>query len=93
MNEIFDKDTIEALKKLATGLIVTEITKEYAKDDNGDLQLIKKKVNEKMLPPNTDIMKMLYQSSKENNSKYKDMTDEQLLEEKQRLLEQLKNEI
>ena len=93
MNEIFDKDTIEALKKLATGLIVTEVTKEYTKDDNGDLQLIKQKVNEKMLPPNTDIMKMLFQSARENNSKYKDMTDEQLLEEKERLLKQLKNEI
>ena len=93
MKEIFDKDTIQALKKLATGLIVTEITKEYAKDDNGEMQLIKQKVNEKMLPPNTDIMKMLYQTSKETTSSYKDMTDEQLLQEKQRLLKQLKEEM
>ena len=92
MNEIFDLDTMQALKKLAIGLTVREITEEYTKDDDGNLQLIKKKVNEKMLPPNTDIMKMLYQSSKENSSKYKEMTDEQLLKEKERLLQELKNE-
>ena len=49
MNEIFDLDTMQALKKLAIGLTVREITEEYTKDDDGNLQLTKKKLKSKDL--------------------------------------------
>jgi len=92
MNEIFDNSTIEAIKSLASGMVVKEITEEYALDDNGEMKLVKKKVNEKMLPPNTDICKLLYSSAKANENSYKTMSDEDLQKEKQRFLKILKEE-
>ena len=90
--KIFDNNTIKAIKKLANGMVVTEITKEYVSDEDGDLKLIKKKVNEKMLPPNTDIVKMLYTSVKEDTNKYKAMTDEELENERNRLILEIQKE-
>ena len=92
MNEIFDNNTIKAIKSLAAGMVVKEITEEYVADDSGEMKLVKKKVNEKMLPPNTDICKMLYSSAKCDENKYKLMTDEQLEKERQRLLKELVKE-
>ena len=45
-----------------------------------------------MLPPSVDVVKMIYASSKEETNKYKNMTDEELEREKQRLLQELKKE-
>lgn len=92
MNEIFDNSTIKAIKSLASGMVVKEVTEEYALDDKGEMKLIKKKVNEKMLPPNTDICKMLYTSAKSNESNYKTMSDEDLLKERKRFLNQIREE-
>lgn len=92
MNEIFDNSTIKAIKSLASGMVVKEVTEEYALDDKGEMKLIKKKVNEKMLPPNSDICKLLYTSAKSNESNYKAMSDEDLEREKQRFLKLLKEE-
>ena len=92
MNEIFDNNTINAIKNLASGMVVKEVTEEYVADDNGDMKLVKKKVNKKTLPPNTDICKMLYSSVKSEEGKYKLMTDEELENEKQILLRQLQKE-
>lgn len=92
MNEIFDNSTINAIKSLASGMVVKEITEEYVADEGGNMKLVKKKVNKKMLPPNTDICKLLYSSAKSDEGKYKTMTDEDLEREKQRLLKQLQKE-
>ncbi len=57
------------------------------------MKLVKKKVNEKSLPPNIDLIKMIFQQIKEDDEKkydYDKMTDEQLEQEKQRLLKELK---
>lgn len=89
--DIFDENAIKAIKKLVNGMVVKEVTKEYVSEE-GELKLIKKKVNEKTLPPNTDIVKMLFSSSKSETSKYKEMTDEELEEEKQRLLLEIQKE-
>ena len=93
MDEIFDKNTIKAIKSLASGMIIKEVTKEYVADDNGEMKLVKKKVNEKMVPPSTDICKMLYSSTKSEENKFKNMTDEELEKEKQRLLKELQKEL
>lgn len=92
MNEIFDNSTINAIKSLASGMIVKEVTEEYVADDNGNMKLVKKKVNKKMLPPSTDICKLLYSSAKADEGKYKNMSDEELEKEKIRLLHELKKE-
>lgn len=89
---IFDEKTIEALKSLAIGLKVKETTDEFVTDEKGELKLTKRKVNEKNIPPNTDILKMLYQSSKEDTNKYQNMSDEELEKERIRLLNLLKDE-
>lgn len=92
MEEVFNKNTIEAIKMLTNGMVVKEITKEFVADDKGDLVLTKKKVNEKMMPPNIDIIKMIYASTKDNANRYHEMTDEELEREKIRLLKKLKEE-
>lgn len=74
------------------GMTTKEVITEYLFDEETNkMKLIKKKVNEKTLPPNTDIIKLIYQQAniKEDLEK---LTDEELEQEKQRLLKQLKEE-
>ncbi|MBR6779084.1 MAG: hypothetical protein IKM43_02950 [Clostridia bacterium] len=52
--------------------------------------MVKQKINEKSLPPNADIIKLIYQHYAEKTIDYDKMTDEQLEAEKQRLLLKLK---
>lgn len=92
MDDIFDENTLRAIKTLTSGMVIKEITKEFVANEQGDLVLTKKKVNEKMMPPNIDVIKMIYSSTKDNSNVYKDMTDEELMQEKLRLLEELKKE-
>ena len=89
---IFDENTIKALKSLAVGFQIKETTEEFVADENGEMKLTKRKVNEKNVPPNTDILKMLYMANKEEVAKYQDMTDEELEIERLRLLKELQQE-
>ncbi|MBQ9795518.1 MAG: hypothetical protein IJW36_00965 [Clostridia bacterium] len=54
------------------------------------MKLIKQKVNEKSLPPNVDLLKIIYPHLIENEKNYEKLTDEELKKEKQRLLKELK---
>lgn len=57
------------------------------------MKLVKKKVNEKSLPPNIDLIKIILQQIKEDDDKkydYDKMSDEELEQERQRLLKELK---
>lgn len=89
---MLDEETIEAIKTLAKGLVVKEVTKEYTADKSGEMKLIKKKVNSKTLPPSVDVVKMIYTTNLDNTNKYKSMTDEELEKEKIRLLKELNGE-
>ncbi len=89
---MLDEETIEAIKTLAKGLVVKEVTKEYSADKDGEMKLIKKKVNSKTLPPSVDVVKMIYTTNLDNTNKYKSMTDEELEKEKIRLLKELNGE-
>lgn len=89
---MLDEETIEAIKTLAKGLVVKEVTKEYTADKDGEMKLIKKKVNSKTLPPSVDVVKMIYTTNLDNTNKYKSMTDEELEKEKIRLLKELNGE-
>lgn len=91
--EIFDDQTLKALKQCITGLTTKEVITEYAVDDEtGKLKVLKQKVNEKNVPPNTDIIKLIYQHYTESQLDYNKLSDEELEQEKQRLLLQLKGE-
>ena len=54
------------------------------------MKLVKQKINEKSLPPNVDLLKLIYPHIVENSTDYEKLTDEELEKEKQRLLKELK---
>ena len=67
-----------------------EVVSEYVADEQGNLHISKQKVSEKTIPPNTDIIKLIYQHYSDNQPSYDKMTDEELEQEKMRLLKLLK---
>lgn len=74
-----------------TGLTTKEVTTEYCLDEETNkLKIVKQKVQEKTLPPNNDIIKLIYQNIVEEKVDYNKLTDEELESEKQRLLKELK---
>ena len=74
-----------------TGLTTKEVTTEYCLDEETNkLKIVKQKVQEKTLPPNNDIIKLIYQNIVEEKVDYNKLTDEELEKEKQRLLKELK---
>ena len=57
------------------------------------MKLVKKKVNEKSLPPNVDLIKIIFQQIRDDQNKeldYEKMSDEELEKERKRLLKELK---
>jgi len=82
---------LKALKSCVKGLTTREVITEYAVDDEtGNLKIVKQKVSEKNLPPNVDLLKLIYPHLIEEKTDYNKLTDEELEEEKQRLLKELK---
>lgn len=70
-----------------------EVTTEYAFDNEAkELKVVKQKVQEKSIPPNIDIIKLIYQHLVDSTQDYSKLTDEELESEKQRLLKELKGE-
>ena len=76
----------EALYKKAIGFSTEEITEEY-QEKEGDIVLIKKKVTKKTVPPDITALKIIMDST---TTDVKNMTDEELEQEKQRLLALIK---
>ena len=87
--EDLDNETAKAIKKLVKGFCLKEVVEEYVADANGNMQLSKQKISKKIVPPNTDILKMLYKGEEQKVS-FESWTDEDLEKEKQRLLKILK---
>ena len=86
-----DLETLKALKLCIKGLTTKETITEYAVDEEtGNLKVVKQKVSEKNLPPNVDLLKLIYPHLIESKPDYNKLTDEELEDEKQRLLKQLK---
>ena len=77
----------EALMKVALGYQVAEVTEEYAEVD-GALKLTKRKKTKKDIPPDLKAVQLLLGAQEETG--LEGMTDEELDEEKRRLLETLK---
>jgi len=86
--EELDEETFKAIKKLVKGFCLKEVVNEYVIDSNGDKQLSKQKISKKLVPPNTDILKMLF--NKETSvTNFESWSDADLEKEKQRLLKLL----
>lgn len=61
--------------------------------ETNEMKLVKKKVNEKSLPPNADLIKIIFQQIRDEQNKeldYDKLTDEELEKERVRLLKELK---
>ena len=84
-----DDEIFVALKKRALGYTVTEQTEEYSADENGALVLTKKKISVKEVPPELSAIKLLLETGQDD---FDGMTEDELKEEKRRLLEELKKE-
>ena len=82
------EDFKDALIKKALGYDATETIEEYVSSEEGEIKLLKKKVTKKSVPPDITAIKILMEDS---NESVDSMTDEQLVAEKIRLLEMLKN--
>ena len=80
----------QALCKKALGFCVDEITEEYVSDDDS-LKLTKRKIVSKQVPPDVSAIKTLLEISNFSDD-VSNMTDEELLKEKERLLLLLKEE-
>ncbi len=81
------EDYKKILIKKAIGYDTTEVIEEYVSSEDGEVKLTKKKVTKKNVPPDLSALKMLLESE---NVTLADMTDEELLAEKTRLLSELK---
>ena len=88
--EDLDEDTFKAIKKLVKGFCLKEEVNEYSLDANGDMKLTKQKISRKIVPPNTDILKMLFNKSETQTVNFEGWSDLELEKEKQRLLKLLK---
>ena len=76
----------QTLIKKATGYKVEESVCEYGMEDD-QIKLVKKKVSTKYYPPDLSAINMLLT---EKEGDYKSLTDEELEEEKQKILNLIK---
>ncbi len=78
-----------ALMKVALGYQIAEVTEEYA-DVNGELKLTRRKKTKKDVPPDLKAVQLLL--AVEEGNGYSALSDEELEEEKRRLLSALQKE-
>lgn len=76
----------DAVLKVALGYSLKEVTEEYSADDGG-LKLVKRKETVKDVPPDLKAVKLLWEEQD-----YSRLSDEELEEERQKLIGQLKSE-
>lgn len=80
------RELLEALKRCAVGLEAKEVVEEFGVED-GELRLVKRKVTRRDIPPDLKAVKLLLDGEAAVG-----LTDEQLEEEKKRLIEMLKED-
>ncbi|MBQ9104418.1 MAG: hypothetical protein IJY57_04995 [Clostridia bacterium] len=81
------EDINRALMKKALGYTAEETVEEYSMKEDGEVLLSKKKVTKKNVPPDITALKILLESKE---PELNEMTDEQLEQEKIRLLKILR---
>lgn len=87
MNE---EEIKQALLKKALGFECDEIVEEYTADENGNSILSKRKITKKVNPPDLNALRFLLERAELSDDDIAKMTDKQLLAEKERLLQLLK---
>ena len=87
---MLDENIKDALLKKAIGFERDEIVEEYTTDENGNAVLSKRKITKKVNPPDVNALKFLLEQNSLFDDEISKMTDEQLLAEKERLLQLLK---
>lgn len=83
----------EILTKLANGFTYTETIEEYApekdSDNRSNLVLVKKKITTHYVPPDMLAIKMLMEDDKEKIDNLSNMTDEELVSLKNKLIKEI----
>lgn len=83
----------KALLRKALGYSVKEETIEYARDSEGEEVVSKRKVSKKYIPPDTTALRLLMEHFYgEEYKDVEDMSDEELLQERAKIIELLKEE-
>ena len=78
---------LDILYKKAHGFEVTETTREYGVDEEGNTKLLKEKQQVKYIPPDLNALKA-YMELKDGE--LSEMSDEELKKERERLIKSLK---
>ena len=92
MKKDIDKQLCDAVMSKANGCEAREVIEEYALDEQTEnIKLVKKKITTKYLPPDISAVKMYLGMTQLGSELYDQMTDDELLAEKNRLLNILKN--
>lgn len=79
---------LKLLKQKAQGYEADEVVEEYVNDQD-ELKLVKRKVTKKYVPPDTSAVKLLM----DLEPNIEDLTDQEILEEIERLKTQIKEEL
>lgn len=77
----------EALVRCAVGLSASEVVEEFSADGDGQLKLVKRKVTKRDIPPDLKAVKMLI-----DGEDVSQITDEELIAERQKLTDMLKED-
>lgn len=85
-----EEEIKQALLKRAVGYECDEIVEEYVADENGKSVLSKRKITKKYNPPDIAALRFLLEKSHLSDDEISKMSDSQLLKEKERLLQLLK---
>ena len=83
---MIEQDILGALKKCAVGLETNEVVEEFSVVDD-ELKLVKKKVTRRDIPPDIKAVKLLMDGGNIDG-----LTDEELEEERKKLIDILKSE-
>ncbi len=86
-----DEDLIKSLLKRAKGYRYNEVQEEYSVKEDGEFVLTKKKIVKKYCPPDSSAFRTYLDIANEQTTA--NMSDEQLEKEKQKLIEQIKDEL
>ena len=87
-----DEKILKTLLKRATGYTKDEVVEEY-NASGGEMELVKRKVTKKNIPPDISAVKVLLELyGNVNEYDLSKMTDEELLIERNKLLLRLKEE-
>lgn len=93
----YNKKLNKALIKRALGYLNKEVTEEFCKEDESQKMILtKRKVTKKNIPPDMTAVRVLLEMQQESKEiDFANMSDEELLVERDKLIEKLKenNEI